>query len=284
MNLNGGSFQSTTGTFSASCSGTPNQTIRICANFNAGSGGADASGDPRYMTQGTSRLGYNIFRSNGVGQVWGSYVWAAAPRPPALTLNLDSNGNGTITQVMYARIYNGQGASGTGTYSSRFAGAQSQVDYGYAGSFTCGASLSARAKSVPFTVRTTNNSSCTVATTVLNFGSQPDLASNRDATNTITVNCSPGTTYAIGLSNGSGGGTGPATRRMTNGATADHVTYGIYRDAARTQPWGDVAGVNTLSGTGTGAGQSVTGYGRVPVQTTPAPLTYTDTVVVTITY
>jgi spore coat protein U-like protein len=38
-------------------------------------------------------------------------------------------------------------------------------------------------------------------------------------------------------------------------------------------------------GTGTGATQpAVTVYGRVPPQTTPAIGTYTDTVVVTVTY
>jgi spore coat protein U-like protein len=39
-----------------------------------------------------------------------------------------------------------------------------------------------------------------------------------------------------------------------------------------------------VSGTGNGAGQTITIFGRVPAQTTPAPGTYTDTVTVTVTY
>ncbi|MCE3520182.1 spore coat protein U domain-containing protein, partial [Escherichia coli] len=35
---------------------------------------------------------------------------------------------------------------------------------------------------------------------------------------------------------------------------------------------------------GSGAAQPYTVYGRVPVQTTPAPGTYTDTITVTVTY
>jgi hypothetical protein len=50
----------------------------------------------------------------------------------------------------------------------------------------------------------------------------------------------------------------------------------------------DVAWGNTLSnwesGTGSGLGQSLTVYGLVPAQTTPAPGIYTDTIVATVTY
>ena len=35
VNLAGGGTQTATGTFAASCTGTPGQSIRICANFNA---------------------------------------------------------------------------------------------------------------------------------------------------------------------------------------------------------------------------------------------------------
>ena len=284
VSLTGGSFQLTTGTFTASCSGTAGRTVTICPNFNAGSGGVDATGDPRYMTQGAARLGYNLFKSNGIGQVWGSYTWAPSPRPPAMSVALATNGTGSSASTIYARIYNGQSTTGTGTYSSSFSGSQTQIDYGYSTSFSCSSTLSARAQNVPFVVRTTNNSSCTVATTALDFGSQPNLTVIRDATNTININCSPGTIYTVGLNGGTSGATNPTLRRMTNVATAGYVTYGIYRDAARTQPWGDTAGSNTASGTGTGIAQSFTGYGRVPVQTTPASLVYTDTVVVSVTY
>ena len=107
------------------------------------------------------------------------------------------------------------------------------------------------------------------------------LNSARTAVNSVSVTCTAGTIYSVGLGNGSSGGTGPTTRLMGNAATSEKITYGIYRDSSYAMPWGNVAGTDTVSATGTGTAQNYSGYGRVPVQTTPPPLTYTDTVVVT---
>ena len=57
-----------------------------------------------------------------------------------------------------------------------------------------------------------------------------------------------------------------------------------YRDLARTLPWGSTIGTNTVAGTGTGSAQAYTAYGHVPAQATPSAQTYTDTIVVTVTY
>ena len=66
--------------------------------------------------------------------------------------------------------------------------------------------------------------------------------------------------------------------------SSSNVTYGLYRDSARSQPWGASVGVNTASGTGDGSSQNLTAYGRVPAQTTPQPGAYSDTIVVTVGY
>ena len=64
-----------------------------------------------------------------------------------------------------------------------------------------------------------------------------------------------------------------------------YITYGLYKDAARSQRWGQAGGEPV---TGTGAGVSVpqplTVYGRVPAQAVPAPGNYADTVTITLTY
>ena len=65
---------------------------------------------------------------------------------------------------------------------------------------------------------------------------------------------------------------------------ADFVLYGLYRDSARSPPFGNTIGTNTLAGTGTGLALSVTVYGRIAPQATPSPGTYNDTIVVTVTY
>jgi spore coat protein U-like protein len=282
VNLGGG-FQSTTGTFTANCTGTPGKTIRICANFNAGSGGVAAGGSPRYLVSGADQLSYDLFQTNGVGKSWGSYTWPYSPTPPSLSISLNGNGSGSLTQTVYGRLYNRQSAAPSGGYTSSFAGAQSQVDYGYAPGFNCGPSLSALVQSVPFTVRVANAPSCTVATTTLDFGTQDSLASAKTATNAITVTCTPGAVYEVGLSNGQTG-TGPVSRRMTNAATSQFVTYGIYRDPAFALPWGNTTATDTLSSVGLGVAQTFTGYARIPAQPTPRSFTYSDTVIVTVSY
>jgi len=78
------------------------------------------------------------------------------------------------------------------------------------------------------------------------------------------------------------GATDPAQRKMSKGSKL--VTYGIYRDSGRSQPWGSTQGTNTASDTGSGAGQNFTAYGGVPVQTSPSAGNCADTVVTTITY
>jgi spore coat protein U-like protein len=69
---------------------------------------------------------------------------------------------------------------------------------------------------------------------------------------------------------------------MTQGTA--FVLYGLYRDAARSQAFGNTIGTNTAAGTGTGLSQTLTVYGRVAPQATPAPGTYADTITATLTY
>jgi spore coat protein U-like protein len=282
--LTDSSEPTTTGTFTATCSGTANQSVNICANIGAGSGGAGNSGSERDMKQGASALAFTLYTGASSSSTWGSYLWGFSPTPPSITVNLGADGTGSTSETINGLIYSNQGATGTGTFSTSFAGSDAQVDYGYASNFSCGSSLSGRATSVPFTVRTTNRSTCTVSATNLDFGSQGSLASDIDTTNSISLTCSSGTAYTVGLNNGNSGGTGPATRVMANTTNADTVTYGIYLDAGRTQAWGDGTTGSVASGTGNGSAQTFTGYGRIPAQPTPSAHDYTDTVVLTVTY
>src|SRR5262249_54510450 len=134
-----------------------------------------------------------------------------------------------------------------------------------------------------FTVSITLTATCTVSSpTTLDFGNQGILSTNVDATTTLSVTCSTSTPYNVGLNAGTGTGASVATRKLTNGAST--VNYTLYSDTGRTTVWGNTVGTDTVAGTGTGAAQSLTVYGRVPSQTTPAPGTYTDTITVTVTY
>jgi spore coat protein U-like protein len=275
------------GTITASCSGTRNRRILVCPNFGAGSGGSAGSGNPRYMLQGATRLNYNLYEASNYTNIWGSNLWAPRPNVTGLVINLNNAGTASpVSKTIYGRITAGQGARPPGAYLSTFAGNDALVQYAYtnSNSTNCNSSPGGSTQSVPFTVTANAVSSCVVTTTALDFGTQTSLAAGTATTNSVSVTCTAGTQFEVGMNNGSSGGTDPAARLMTNAGTPEAITYGIYRDPARTSPWGATAGGNTQTGTGTGAAQAFTGYGYIPSQPTPPPLVYTDTVVVTVTY
>lgn len=139
-----------------------------------------------------------------------------------------------------------------------------------------------------FVARIVIQKTCDVTTTAptdLDFGTRNLLNANFDATSAVTLTCTNGTTYDVGLNAGVNAGTAGdvSTRRMANGA--EYVSYNMYSNAGSTTVWGNTVSTNTVAGTGNGTPQTLTVYGRVPVQSpTPAPGTYLDTVTVTVTY
>jgi spore coat protein U-like protein len=284
INLATGATFDLTGTFRATCTGIAGRTVRVCPNFNAGSGGANASGSERYMLNGANQLRYNIYRNSARSSVWGSRTWGKAPTPPTVNVTLSGTGSGTVSTTMYGRIFSGQTALPAGLYSSDFSGANTQVAYAYSTVGTCSAIGLTNATAVPFIAKANYGGSCAVTATNLDFGTRGVLTSAVDAANTISVTCTSGATYSVSLSGGDTGATDPTQRQMSDAANTEFITYGIYRDNARSQPWGSTIGTDTVAGTGTGSAQAITAYGRVPAQTTPSAQTYTDTIIVTVSY
>src|SRR5271169_1247948 len=134
-----------------------------------------------------------------------------------------------------------------------------------------------------FTTQITITAACIInSASNLNFGAAGVLAANVDQTSTIQVQCTNTTPYSVSLDAGTGTGATVAARKMTNGANT--VTYSLYSDAGRTIVWGNTIPTNTVAGTGNGASQAYTVFGRVPPQATPAPALYTDTITATVTY
>ena len=129
----------------------------------------------------------------------------------------------------------------------------------------------------------TITASCQVLSpNTLNFGSNGVLVSNVDTTATFTVQCTNTTTYNVGLNAGTTTGGTTTTRLLNNGGTTN--AYKMYSDSGHTTNWGNTVSTDTVAGTGNGAQQTLTIYGRIAPQSTPAPATYTDTVTVTVTY
>jgi spore coat protein U-like protein len=134
-----------------------------------------------------------------------------------------------------------------------------------------------------FQVTATVLSVCSVSATNLAFGNyDASLGTPVDGSSTVTVTCTPSETYDVGLNAGTGTGATVAVRRMTNGANT--LDYSLYTNAGRTTVWGDTIGVDTQAGTGNGAGQALTVYGRIPTAQYVAAGAYTDTITATVTY
>jgi spore coat protein U-like protein len=139
--------------------------------------------------------------------------------------------------------------------------------------------------------------SCSVVATGVNFGAYDiSLAAPNDSIGDVTVTCSyvpPGAATAVNiaasLSTGVSGSYSP--RQMGFGPA--RLNYNLYLDAARSSIWG-----NGLSGTGIATGELRVGpgigngtrsaqfpvYGRVPAQQVVGMGSYSDTIVVTVTF
>lgn len=135
-----------------------------------------------------------------------------------------------------------------------------------------------------FNVTATVVSVCTVTATSLGFGTyNASSGTATDATSTISVTCSNGTTYTTALDAGLGSGAAVNSRLMTSGANT--LSYGLYTTSARTTLWGDgTLSTSTTSGTGNGSAQALTVYGRIPVNQFVTAGSYADTITATVTY
>jgi len=138
-----------------------------------------------------------------------------------------------------------------------------------------------------FQVRMTVQKACDVTTTAptdLDFGAHASLATAITGLSTITVTCTPGSPYTVGLGAGLHAATpgDVATRRMSDGAS-HFVPYQLYQDVGHTTPWGETIGTDTFAATGTGSAQAASVYGLVPSANANAGA-YTDTIAVTVTY
>ena len=121
---------------------------------------------------------------------------------------------------------------------------------------------------------------CTIGATPLTFGNYASLA--LPATSIVTVACTAGTTYNVGLDVGVGTGGTVAARKMS--LLTNTLSYGLYSDAGHLTVWGPTVGTNTVTGTASGLPQPLTVYGLIPAAQLAAPGAYVDTVTATITY
>ncbi|HEY0506119.1 MAG TPA: spore coat protein U domain-containing protein [Lysobacter sp.] len=260
------------------CTGASTPYIHACASI----------GSTRLMTgPGSVKLSYDLYIDSARTRPWGS-LWEATANN-VLTAEIPiASGSGSVTVPVYVRIFGGQSQLSAGAYSQGFLGA------GYTGynviGYTSGTPPTCTTSSGPqnafsFTTRATVISNCTVSATNIDFGQQGVIRAATTSTGVVTTTCTKGANYTIALNAGSGAGATFAERRMTRSGGSETLGYALYRDSGRTQVWGDGSGGSgTVSGSGSGAAQTATVYATLPMQTSPPPGSYADTITVTVTF
>jgi spore coat protein U domain-containing protein, fimbrial subunit CupE1/2/3/6 len=122
---------------------------------------------------------------------------------------------------------------------------------------------------------------CTIATVPIDFGST-GIISTMSADGAVTIQCTHGTPYQIGLDGGLNGTT--AGRKMSAGGT-DTINYQLYTDGSFADPWGEEQGVDTVDSlAATGADEVIPIHAHMSGHQNVAAGTYDDTIRATIWY
>ncbi|WP_458071118.1 Csu type fimbrial protein [Rhodanobacter sp. BL-MT-08] len=271
-----------------------NPSLLLAANatfcINIGNGTAGVTGTNRLMSAGTGQnLQFQIYQDSARTQIWGSPFSSVNSQPyqtsVVVPLGLTGLLPGTIsgTAPLYASVPNAQIGLTAGTYISTFAGTDAEITVASNYTTTPATCGTGNASAFSFTANAVVAKTCTItAANNLNFGSTVGLLTgNVDATTTLQTQCTSNTAFQIGLDNGQHAS---GTARRMAGSSGDLVTYELYQDSARSIRWGNTVNTDTVTGTGNGAVQTNTVYGRVAPQTTPTPGTYSDTITVNVTY
>ncbi|WP_223999848.1 spore coat protein U domain-containing protein [Aureimonas sp. SA4125] len=250
--------------------------VVVCIHFGAGSGGSE--GGQRKMVSGNRTLGFQLYQDANRSVPWGGDD-ARGIGPPRRVVVPVSGETASTSIDVYARVFGSQSTAAVGSYASSFAG--TDASFGFAeGALDCAAPGGAGSGQTAFAVAATVSANCMVETTDIDFGQHGIIDRDIDAEGAIDVTCTPDAGYFVTLGPGLGGGNDPEQRILRSGS--DVATYGLYLDAARSQPWGSSLETQ-LPGTGAGTRQTLPVYGRVPRQAV-RPGSYSDTVAVTITY
>ncbi len=207
--------------------------------------GAGATETNRMMTGPFgATLKYALYLDSARTQNWGN------------TTNTEQTGTGNATVTVYGQI--------------------SAAQYVISGTYTD----TIHTATTSFTITATIVANCTISAGALSFGTYTGAVSN--STSTIVVSCTKNAPYYVGLNAGTATGATVTTRKMTSGTHT--LNYGLYSNSGHTTNWGNTVGTDTVSGSGTGANQSLTVYGQIPAGQTLIPGNYSDTITATITY
>jgi spore coat protein U-like protein len=208
--------------------------------------GSGASETVRKMTgPGGAELSYEVFQDAARTVNWGN------------TTTTERTGSGNTTVTFYGLITAGQSVV-PGTYTDTLS-----------------------TDTTSFTVTATIANNCSVSATNLAFGNYSGALIR--STSTVSVTCTNTTPYNVGLNAGLATGATVSNRSMTGPAPA-LLHYQLFSDSGYTINWGNTVGTDTVAGTGNGATQPLTVFGQLPAGQLAKPGSYTDTIIVSVTY
>lgn len=253
-----GSQITITGSIILTCTGTGKDNFDL--NLSTGSSGSFTT---RRMKNGSNSLSYNLYTDSTFSKIWGS--GSGGTDHVSGTADMGSSTTITIVVPLYAKLP-----------------AQTKPPFGpYSDTIVASVVMSGVTKTVSFPVTANVPPDCTFSAGNLVFGTYS--GAQLDAQSSITLTCTSGTTWNVGLDAGTFAGATVTTRKMTGPGTSS-MSYSLFRNSGRTLNWGNTVGTDTLSGTGTGSAQSVTVYGRVPASQNLPAGSYEDTIIATITF
>lgn len=294
--LGGGSAPTATwGSMTMACYGpwsASGETYHVRTCHFIGADPATGAVDPRYLTRwdGT-RMQYDLYADPNFTQLLGPP--GNSNQMSSASVDVPNNATQTWNLMVYGRIPARIPGLSAGIYQSHFGGGLVKWRWSKASAPTptaaeCLAGTGGEGGgevSYYLNVVASAEDTCMIrSVTDIDFGThEHDITAPLDQRSSLTLQCPVGTTWQLALNEGlySAGG----ERRMSNGQ-GDFAQYQIYRDAARTQTWGNKNNVNTLSGVGAGISNPImiSLYGRVLPQNGLAQGHYQDTVIVTLTY
>lgn len=130
-------------------------------------------------------------------------------------------------------------------------------------------------------VRVVVQPSCTVSGATLDFGTYTSgQTTNLNGFAQIDYSNCPAGQLRFQLD---GGGSGSTTARKLSNGSGGLLGYGVFRDSARTQLFGQGANSRLITLTAAGSG-NISVYGQIPAGQSVATGTYTDTVVITLDF
>ncbi len=154
-----------------------------------------------------------------------------------------------------------------------------------AGSILFASAALAQSKTAASAMSLTVEAECTVSVDDISFDTIGLMTANDDVQANLSVKCTKGAPYQIGLDKGTTATGTVADRLLANSTSAATAHYQLYQNSGRTTVWGDTQGTNTMDvAASTGAGETIPNYARVPYPQNILAGSYADSVTATIWY